>query len=933
MRNYKRIIGLITMFILAFLIGSFFACEPQKHTITFESNGGSVCKPIVTSGRHGLSLPTPQKDGYSFEGWYFDNGKWKKPLKSDSFSKKRLKEDVTVYAKWTFTGYRIRFESNDGSSVEDLVLQKDQKINAPPFTQREGYRFLGWCIDEACTTFYEFGVPVNKSMTLYAKWLSLDNLQHFYITFETNGGTEVDRIRVLEGESFTLPTTVRAGYDFMGWYIDAELKNLYPHGSVVTSNFTLYAKWQENSDLLTITFNTNGGNYIEPIRVLINQTFEKPIPEREGYRFINWYTDEELTQIYNFEKPAYASLTLYAKWEEIEEHKTYFTVSYYDGEELVHTETLEECTEVPNIEREKEGYIFHGWYEDQELTMPFDFENFRINENIHLYGKWTEHSSTSIIVDGMSFDLVEDHYVLSGFDNSKNTVDIPLQIDGILVKKIAQEAFKGSVITEIIIPDGIDEIGSSAFSYCRSLNKAEFEDTPQMGNYIFYGCDALTEVVFNDDISSIPDYMFGNCGNLKEIMLPLSCQEIGVGAFSNCRMLNNIQINLNNKKIKAQAFKDCVSLSEIELGNTEEIGSNAFYNSGLISINLSNVRSLGSSAFGNCSRLKEVHIGEKLEIIQGEYGIVAVFLESKEIIKFTVHENNLFYSAIDNNLYDKEQKTLIIYAPCQEGAEFSIPQGVERLEEFAFLFAKNLKTINICDTVEYIAETVFREMQSLEEITVDSGSLHFSSQDGVLYDKEKTCLIKYPKNKQGEDFSIPQTVEKIMPFSFMNTMNLMEVVFNGEKVTEIGEEAFSGSALSVISLPPTLAYIGARAFYNTKLARIVIPSDVAAVGEEAFANNPDLSEVKIGTGLKSLDRQIFANCQNLKEIIFFGSPEKIGDAFKDCPIESVRIEGDSVVQDISQNAFSSETKLYVRQALVDDYIALYGELFLEIIGF
>src|SRR5690554_3839593 len=174
MQNYKRLNYFLILFIiLTVVICGLLACEEKKFAISFEANGGETCQPIVTSGKHGLSLPTPQKDGYSFDGWFFDDGEWEKPLKSDTYSKKKLEEDVTVYAKWNFIGYRVEFDANGGSEVEDTILQKDQAIIKPPFTEREGYKFLGWCVDASCTTFYELGTPINKSATLYAKWISL----------------------------------------------------------------------------------------------------------------------------------------------------------------------------------------------------------------------------------------------------------------------------------------------------------------------------------------------------------------------------------------------------------------------------------------------------------------------------------------------------------------------------------------------------------------------------------------------------------------------------------------------------------------------------------------------------------------------------------------------------------------------------------------
>ena len=140
----------------------------------------------------------------------------------------------------------------------------------------------------------------------------------------------------------------------------------------------------------TVTFNTNGGSNIENVTVNENEKVEKPEdPTKEGYIFENWYEDETLTTIFDFNKEIKDNLTLYAGWNQ--NKPVTYIVSYntnggsqIDDEEVEKDKTIEK-PEDPT----KEGYTFLGWYEDETLTTPFNFET-PITKNITIYANWED---------------------------------------------------------------------------------------------------------------------------------------------------------------------------------------------------------------------------------------------------------------------------------------------------------------------------------------------------------------------------------------------------------------------------------------------------------------------------------------------------------------------------------------------------------------
>ena len=112
---------------------------------------------------------------------------------------------------------------------------------------------------------------------------------------------------------------VRDGYRFDGWYIKSDFKNLYDFSAPVKKHTTLYAKWVK---VYTVTFETNGGEYIEPLVVDDGSVIDEPDHgEWPGYYFLGWYKDADFFDSYNFSTKVYKDYTLYAKWIEFDESK------------------------------------------------------------------------------------------------------------------------------------------------------------------------------------------------------------------------------------------------------------------------------------------------------------------------------------------------------------------------------------------------------------------------------------------------------------------------------------------------------------------------------------------------------------------------------------------------------------------------------------
>ena len=139
------------------------------------------------------------------------------------------------------------------------------------------------------------------------------------IDFDTDGGNEIESIKVEKNTSITLPTTSKEGYNFIGWYDDT---NMVTNETKFTKNTKLVAKWDkipENAKTFTIVFDTKGGNEINGLTLECDKKIKLPAnPTRKGYKFVNW-TDNNGKVISDGALLACEDITITANWKEEKE--------------------------------------------------------------------------------------------------------------------------------------------------------------------------------------------------------------------------------------------------------------------------------------------------------------------------------------------------------------------------------------------------------------------------------------------------------------------------------------------------------------------------------------------------------------------------------------------------------------------------------------
>lgn len=165
-------------------------------------------------------------------------------------------------------------------------------------------------------------------------------------------------------------------------------------------------------------------------------------------------------------------------------------------------------------------------------------------------------------------------------------------IDGVLFEKSTKTlicypyAFSAETYS---IPQGIHNIGESAFSSCDSLISVTIPDSvTAIGDSAFSGCDSLTSVTIPGSVTSIGNSTFNNCWSLASISIPDSVTAIGDKAFFNCTALTSVTIPDSVTAIGNYAFSDCHALTSVTIPNS--------------------VTAIGDKAFSNCRSLTSIHV-------------------------------------------------------------------------------------------------------------------------------------------------------------------------------------------------------------------------------------------------------------------------------------------------------------------------------------
>lgn len=296
------------------------------------------------------------------------------------------------------------------------------------------------------------------------------------------------------------------------------------------------------------------------------------------------------------------------------------------------------------------------------------------------------------------------------------------------------------------------------------------------------------------------------------------------------------------------------------------------------------VVSIGSLAFAGCNQLSYVRIPQSLtylasDAFSGCSSLNSIRWEAKNCR--IGHGYSIFPSSTVYTFSFGDEVEVIPAFLCrglQNVTHINIPESVHSIGEEAF-YASGLTSVTIPSGVRNIGLGAF--IANITSIDVEENNINYSSQNGVLFDKDKSLLVQYPTGKDASYYTIP----------------------NGVKT--IASRAFESSKLISVTIPTSVANIGERALmYSHNLKSLTIPKSVKSIENETCAFCENLTSVTIPGSVKSIEEDAFEHCERLASVIMDKGIERIGAfAFSNCGLINLVIPNS--VRSIGVGAFKS----------------------------
>ncbi len=440
-------------------------------------------------------------------------------------------------------------------------------------------------------------------------------------------------------------------------------------------------------------------------------------------------------------------------------------------------------------------------------------------------------------------------------------------------------------IEEVVIPEGVESIGSYAFANLTALKRVTLPSTLTKIDYgAFYGCSSLVEVkgiehvkfinqnafsgcalkgtISLDSATALSNYAFAGNTKLVGVILSEKTQSLGIGAFEGCTSLKSVTVGADFIKLGKSVFSGCSSLETVNL----------------------NTAVIPAYAFNGCSALTSFHLGKDVAVI-GEYAFGGA-----PISNFTVDAANTVYRAGKNGQYllSADGRSLLLVSAAVKG-EFALDaseQNVTTVAVGAFSGNRNITSANL-PHVTAVAEYAFSGCANLKSVTL--GKLTMIGNSAFA----NTSIAKLPSL---------------------------------EGLSKIGDRAFTGTRITEVVIPEGMI-VGNAAFYECKeLASVTIGKD-AVIGDRAFALHQNSNFEKVSednengeklyifvytSALKSLTvgdnvtlgREAFANAAKL-ESATLGKNITIGDRvfYNAASLKNIGLSG---VVSIGSEAFSGD---------------------------
>lgn len=531
---------------------------------------------------------------------------------------------------------------------------------------------------------------------------------------------------------------------------------------------------------------------------------------------------------------------------------------------------------------------------------------------------------------------------VSAFEGCTNLHKIEL-LDSVRV--IDEYAFKAcNNIDTLILGKGMVNVSSTAFEECDtirfvnyssvSLNDYENAESSPFRNTV------IQDIVFGENVYSVPDYLFTSNYLLDTLILPNSVSRIGNHTFENCTHLKHLIIGDSISYIGNNAFCNCVSLADsIYLPCIEELGENAFYGDSIEFVRIGGtITQIGSSAFANCPKLNIRLFVQSPSFVMGNNvfsgcaGIDTLFIADNSHIEnpsfsnlpikycYLGESSGDFHEAFTNNavttlhtnlnggIRNFSVDTLIVGERIHfisnemyrwsDIKELQLPYTLTSIGAGAFANCTSLKKVIIPDNVQTIGAAAFANCPDIDTLVLGEGIENIAKD---VFEGCESLSIVYYNSVNLNDFRYKDSVyirytsyvngggrrdtlhRYIRTSPFYPIRSTLTHLYIGESVQSIPSAAFMDCSDLECVIPITVEQIGDYAFSGCN-SILELNANTKKIGEYAFARCERLVDVNLPYAEGSIGEGAFMNCPRLRSVIFGNSLNEIGwGAFMDCP--------------------------------------------------
>ena len=268
----------------------------------------------------------------------------------------------------------VSFDTNGGEPIESIKAI-DGEVIGLPIPTKEGYYFTGWEFEDE-KGLYQY--KIDKHITFKAGWMQKVDKLKYTVSFDTDGGEEIEPVQVEYNSEYKLPTPKKEGYDFVGWTLDGEFIG---KSYLIKNDVTFTAVWKDlHLNCYVVWLEMYNGDFDEKYYVEKNTYFTFPTPTKEGYTFTGWeYEGNPVGDKYLITR----NISFRATWEK---NITKYVVSFdTSGGEEISQVIVEENTIFSLPTPKKEGYIFTGWNYNGEGP----YYKYTITQDMTFVATWT----------------------------------------------------------------------------------------------------------------------------------------------------------------------------------------------------------------------------------------------------------------------------------------------------------------------------------------------------------------------------------------------------------------------------------------------------------------------------------------------------------------------------------------------------------------